>query len=727
MSPCENREKISGLIKESFSNLTTYMDQFNGLLLLYTTDLATNFQDLETLTNVQELRRFCERYTGQMKDIREIVPKKIFGIFELDQRCFHHVMTPLYEKLYGKICLHLPKLLSDLLIDANESCQEIMGTLLTPPDGTIGFVEYLEFLEHCQAVFDDVAEKLETVDQLLKLIEDYQIKAEADLWKRFKTLAEFLVNCKDAHSKKWNQRQSFIEKLSNCIDKDVYQVYQEVSEIKTEITSEWILSEDSQPATVKDTLTNSLDLLHLANEKLIQMQTYCEAFDLELIDLAIFVEVQVEARIRLNLWENLEEWTNSIQEWYTLHFRELNIDQMRIVNEKILDNCAVFENALPNNPISPKLKSSAELFKGKIDIISELLNETLRDRHWTLIEELIDLKIVENDAVTIKDFEEANVFEERIARKLGEISVQARAEQDLEQQLTSIENFWMRFYFKLGSYRYHRNIFVLENVDDVAMHLDDSFVKMSLIRSSRHVEPTRDRVEKWIIHLNIATDTLAEWTLCQANWRRFEYLFSLPGIEFKIPDQLRLFEELNAIWKEIMLEVNENSLALVALLRTGRLNVLKECNKRIQELSKRIDDYLNTRRLNFPRLYFLSNVELMSILTEEPKNLQKVGRFLSKIFDSVFQLAVKRKEFECLLEPVYSVTHVVSERGEEVKLEDEVKIEGSTDQWLKVLEMEMVNTVKWAMKRGWEKGDLVEGKDGEENGENLIHVILERF
>lgn len=354
------------------------MEGFNKYCEFYAADLQTNANDLEQLSDVQELQYYCERYMGQMNDIKVIDPFKNYGIFELDQRCFDDVMTPLYQRLYGKICTHLPVLLSNLLTEMNEMCQEIMGTLLTPPEGTLGYVDYINFINKCDSMLFDIHDKLTTVDQLLGLIVTYQIEAGDDLWKRFKSISEFLVNCKDAHAKKLNQKDTFIEKLSTSIDKDVYKVYEEVTAIKQEINKDWILSHESQPGLVKDTLTNALEQLQLANGKLIQLQIYCESMELDLIDMTIFVDVQLEAKIRLNLWESLEEWTDSIQDWYTQNFHQLDIEKMKSTYLKILEQCMVFEKDLPPNTISPKLKASVELFKGKIEIISQLRNSTLK-------------------------------------------------------------------------------------------------------------------------------------------------------------------------------------------------------------------------------------------------------------------------------------------------------------------------------------------------------------
>lgn len=263
----------------------------------------------------------------------------------------------------------------------------------------------------------------------------------------------------------------------------------------------------------------------------------------------------------------------------------------------------------------------------------------------------------------------------------------------------------MKYEFTLEKYRYYRNNFVLTNIEEVALHLDDSFVRTKVIQSSEYVEPIRDRIEQWIVHLNICMETVSQWKICQCNWARFESLFTLPGIEFKMPGELALFQQINNIWKDTITEVYENRLAIVALLRPGRLATFKDCNQRIQELSDRMDSYLNTRRLNYPRLYFLSNFEIITVLTVQPKNIQRIEKYLPKLFDSIFGLKIVQEDIKCLLEPMYTITHMASETGFEVPLLDMVQIEGSADQWLKVLEIEMVNTIRKAIKAGYHSYD----------------------
>lgn len=69
----------------------------------------------------------------------------------------------------------------------------------------------------------------------------------------------------------------------------------------------------------------------------------------------------------------------------------------------------------------------------------------------------------------------------------------------------------------------------------------------------------------------------------------------------------------------------QNPLAMAACTQPGLLELLEENNRRLDEVMKCLLAYLETKRVAFPRFFFLSNDELLEILAQvsiERKNLK---------------------------------------------------------------------------------------------------------
>ena len=69
-------------------------------------------------------------------------------------------------------------------------------------------------------------------------------------------------------------------------------------------------------------------------------------------------------------------------------------------------------------------------------------------------------------------------------------------------------------------------------------------------------------------------------------------------------------------WKDIMRKTRKRPNAIEAACTSGLLDTFLEANRCLERIQKSLEDYLETKRMGFPRFYFLSNDELLEILSQ---------------------------------------------------------------------------------------------------------------
>lgn len=120
--------------------------------------------------------------------------------------------------------------------------------------------------------------------------------------------------------------------------------------------------------------------------------------------------------------------------------------------------------------------------------------------------------------------------------------------------------------------------------------------------------------------------------------------------------------------------------------QSGVLAELERLQKELAICEKALADYLETKRLAFPRFYFVSSVDLLDILSNgnEPTI---VARHLSKLFDAMAKLEFKSEGSKV-------AKSMIAKDGEKVVLMEDCTCTGPVEVWLNRLEDSMKATVR---------------------------------
>ena len=131
-----------------------------------------------------------------------------------------------------------------------------------------------------------------------------------------------------------------------------------------------------------------------------------------------------------------------------------------------------------------------------------------------------------------------------------------------------------------------------------------------------------------------------------------------------------------------------NALRIVKM-NPNLLENLRTNNEILEDIQKELEGYLERKRSDFPRFYFLSNDELLEILANS-NNLEVIQQNLRTCFDNIVKIDVQEQD----------ILAMFSSEGERVQFIRFQKIKGQVEAWLDTVQHEMRSTLQKLMKQG---------------------------
>ena len=171
--------------------------------------------------------------------------------------------------------------------------------------------------------------------------------------------------------------------------------------------------------------------------------------------------------------------------------------------------------------------------------------------------------------------------------------------------------------------------------------------------------------------------------ICQKNWIYLENIFAAADIKKQLPTESQRFEQVDKFFKQLMTKTSKSPNAMRTVKQNANLlEVLRTNNDILDDIQKKLEDYLENKRAAFPRFYFLSNDELLEILANS-QNLDVIQQHLKTCFDNLVKLEINELD----------IVAMFSNEGERVPFNKVQKARGQVEQWLDSIQAEMRNTL----------------------------------
>ncbi|WZN65433.1 heavy chain of dynein [Chloropicon roscoffensis] len=692
----EVRDTISEIIDKNLKGLRELLDSFNGFEDLATAEVATHIENWTanplSLTSCQEeVKRFL--------DLKK----------SIEEKCDNQTLFPMIvvnsaeaKAFLENKALELRSALLRLTCDnwcaSNETiCKRydaLKEKMASSPDTTEELDELRRFFDASKNELEELESDINASSELYLVFNDSRFTLtvqEHDLyWDVFgwpKKLASVVEQGEvNLNEKTEKFKQELVDNRAKLVE-DVVQMGKDVDEFiqlgEIELVEERVVTVSEieaklkQASTLAEVYRNHESIFGMPEQDLPQLDRLVKTFE-----------------PYCNLWKICGDFTNHLPEWTDGPFTELDPESLTNSIENWIRALAKVQKVLSERAAEACkiLNERLNKFQEYLPLIAALRNPGLRERHWKRMSKdlgfpvKVDVSFSLSRALQLQLLEHMEVIEE--------ISEYASKEYSLEKTLDKMQHEWSGVSFDRMDWR-DTGTTILRGIDDIQAILDDQVVKTQAMRASPYIGAFEERVKLWEKRLNNVQETIDEWLKCQQQWLYLEPIFGSDDIMQQMPNEGRKFKTVDGTWRKTMEKVEKNSEVLTVCSDDELLKNLIDANKLLDAVQKGLNDYLETKRLAFPRFYFLSNEELLEILSET-KDPLRVQPFLKKIFEGINKIH---------FEEDLTVTAMISAEGEQVQLRNTFNPSsagGNVERWLIDLEASMRDSVKHVTKQSFD-------------------------
>uniref|UniRef100_A0A8C9SXB4 Dynein axonemal heavy chain 17 n=1 Tax=Scleropages formosus TaxID=113540 RepID=A0A8C9SXB4_SCLFO len=263
----------------------------------------------------------------------------------------------------------------------------------------------------------------------------------------------------------------------------------------------------------------------------------------------------------------------------------------------------------------------------------------------------------------------------------------------MEKVLTELNTTWTGMQFQYEPH--HRTKVPLIKTDEELIEiLEDNQVQLQNLMSSKYIAFFLEEVSAWQRKLSTADSVIGIWFEVQRTWSHLESIFiGSEDIRSQLPEDSKRFEGIDTDFKELANDVSNTPNVVVACNKPGLYNKLEDLQGRLALCEKALAEYLDTKRLAFPRFYFISSADLLDILSNGTSPHQ-VQRHLSKLFDNMSKM---KFEVDQAGKPTKIGLGMYSKEEEYVTFNKPCDCAGQVEAWLNRVLDSMRATVRHEM------------------------------
>ncbi|KAK1122906.1 hypothetical protein K0M31_009351 [Melipona bicolor] len=299
------------------------------------------------------------------------------------------------------------------------------------------------------------------------------------------------------------------------------------------------------------------------------------------------------------------------------------------------------------------------------------------------------VRFVMDESTTLADLLELNLHE--CEEEVKNIVDKAVKEMSMEKYMRELNATWSKMEFEKEIHA-RTGATLIRASEELIETLEENQVQLQNLITSKFIAHFLEEVSSWQRKLSIADQVTTIWFEVQRTWMHLESIFtSSEDIRRQLPVDAERFDRIDKQFKEMTEELAKTPNVVEATNKEGLVSSLDILQKELVLCEKALAEYLETKRLAFPRFYFVSSSDLLDILSNGNQP-EVVAKHLTKLFDSMARL----KFDDAAAASPRRVLGMFAKDGEYVEfVNSEMSCEGAVEAWLNRLQQMMRITIRY--------------------------------
>jgi dynein heavy chain len=389
------------------------------------------------------------------------------------------------------------------------------------------------------------------------------------------------------------------------------------------------------------------------------------------------------------LWNTAMQMMAEITQAKSLMWAGLDVDALEDISKNLVMTLRKLPKTVRPSDAFKGLDKTCKEFVVTVPILVSLRSPAMRERHWRELMDVVKKEFTlpnKNPQMTLRDLLEMELHVH--SNDVEEIAEKALKEAKHEEILKQLDVTWTAVNFSMTFYK-DTDVPLLRLEDEQVETLESDQMSVQSIVGGRYGH-FKAEASEWQRSLGLVSDIVQLIGDIQRTWSYLEPLFiGSEEVKRELPEDAARFSDIDSQVRLILQKAWKTRNVKLACQAPGLMDKLQALEVKQDLCKKSLSEFLDGKRRQFPRFYFMSEADLLDLLSNSSQPT-KVLVQVDKILLTTAEIRLERAAGAD--RPL--ATHWLSGVGKEVvKFDPVVKLTGKAEAYLLSLLLAQIFTL----------------------------------